>query len=176
MMERLILVRPTPGHRGQAEDYRAEHTLAGEAHLHGSAMLDQMEYGAWLEQVRDNNDPKTARTGWVSADTFFAVRKTDGRLIGMVDIRHTLNEFLAAYGGHIGYGVRPSERRKGYATEILRLALGHAKEPLGLPRVMISCNQDNEGSRRTILACGGRLERAFTHTDGHRVEVYWIAL
>ena len=87
-----------------------------------------------------------------------------------------LNDFLAAFGGHIGYGVRPSERRKGYATEILRMALAYAGREIGLKRVMIACYRDNEGSWRTILANGGRLEREFVHTDGRTVQVYWVEL
>jgi len=175
-MDTLLLVRPAPEHRAQAADYLNEHIQAGEPHLHGGAILEQMEYDAWLQLLRDNSDPQTTHAQWVTASTFFVVRETDGRIIGMVDIRHRLNDFLAAYGGHIGYGVRPTERRKGYATAILQMALRYAKETLGLSRVMVACYQDNEPSRKTIQKCGGKLERTFVHTDGKMVEVYWIAL
>ena len=175
-MDELRLEKPAPALLEQAMEYKQEHLRCGEAELHGGALLDRMEFSAWLRLVEENGSPETVHDGWVRADTFFAVRKADGRIVGMVDIRHTLNDFLAAYGGHIGYGVRPSERRKGYAGEILRLALAHAKQAIGLKRVMIACYRDNEASRKTILRNGGRLEREFVHTDGQTVQVYWVDL
>ena len=113
-METLKLVRPSPEMEAQAAEYRAEHLRNGETELHGGSLLERMEYRAWLRLVRDNADPAANHAKWVAADTFFAVRDVDGRIVGLADIRHTLNAFLAAYGGHIGYGVRPSERGKGY--------------------------------------------------------------
>ncbi len=159
-----------------AMDYKNEHERYGEMQLHGGALLEQMDYSAWLCQIEENSNPDTVHTGWVVADTFFAIRAADQRIIGMVDIRHTLNAFLAAYGGHIGYGVRPSERQKGYAKEILRLALQYAKQSVGLNRVMVACYRDNEASWRTILKNGGKLDHEFIHTDGKTVQVYWIEL
>ncbi len=103
----------------------------------------------------------------------FAVRERDGLIVGIVDIRHTLNQLLREYGGHIGYGVRPSQRNKGYATEILYQALGYCRT-IGLNRLMLACYKENEASRRTILKGGGVLEREFIHTDGKEVQVYWI--
>ena len=148
---------------------------AGETELHGGALLGSLPYPQWLRQTRDNADPKTVRADWVVSDTRFVLRPSDGRVVGMADIRHSLNEFLAAYGGHIGCGVRPSERGRGYGTAILRLALARAGA-LGLPRVMLACYRDNAASRRMILTCGGRKQREFTHTDGKTVEVFWIEL
>lgn len=175
-MDFLKLCIPSPALEAQAMEYKAEHFLAGEEELHGGALLEKLAYTAWLSMVDANRSPSTANPNWVVADTFFVIRASDNRIVGMVDIRHTLNDFLAAYGGHIGYGVRPSERRKGYATGILRLALQYAKETIGLTRVMVACYADNEGSWRTIQRCGGRLTRTFIHTDGRTVQVYWIDL
>ena len=129
--------------------------------------------GGWRWWKGTAPKPRFFRAG-IPATTFFAVRKNDGRIIGMIDVRHRLNGFLRNYGGHIGYGVRPSERRRGYAAEMLRLALSYCSS-LGLDRVMISCNADNEGSRRTILRRGGVLEREFRHSGG-TVQIYWIIL
>lgn len=75
----------------------------------------------------------------------------------MVTIRHYLNDFLANYGGHIGYGVRPTERQKGYAAQILNFALKYAKS-VGLTKVMLPCYKDNIASRKTILKCSGKFE------------------
>jgi predicted acetyltransferase len=93
----------------------------------------------------------------------------------MIDIRHSLNEFLSKYGGHIGYGVRPSERNKGYATQMLRMALQYLKQ-IGLTKVMLACYQENVASRRTIEKCNGVLEREFLHSDGKTVQVFWITI
>jgi len=175
-METLELRKPTATMEAQAMEYKAEHLLASEAELHGGSLLEKLDYAAWLQLVEANRSPATANPSWVVSDTFFVVRVSDERIIGMVDIRHTLNDFLAAFGGHIGYGVRPSERRRGYATAILRLALQYAKETIGLTRVMVACYADNEGSWRTIERCGGQLARTFVHTDGQTVQVYWIDL
>lgn len=174
-VERLILQKPTAEMEQAALDYKSEYFQAGEMVLHGDAMLDSMEYGPWLRRVLENWGRKSAHGDLVPASTFFAVRESDGRIIGMVNIRHELNEVLAAYGGHIGYGVRPSERRKGYATAILKMALAYAKE-LGLSRVMLACDRDNKASRKTIVNCGGKLEREVIDADGNVVQVYWIML
>ena len=175
-MDRLKFVWPSMELRPQALEYREEFLRSGETELHGAALFDQMDFEPWLELTVRNRRAETARSDWVQSSTFFVVRERDGRIIGMVDVRHRLNGFLAAFGGHIGYGVRPSERRKGYATQILRMALEYAGQEIGLKRVMIACYRDNEGSWRTILANGGRLEREFAHTDGRTVQVYWVEL
>ena len=173
-MDELELVRPMPSHKNGAEEFKREFYSCGEQVINGSALLDQMEYDKWLENTRRNSNPETVRTDWVVADTFFAVRKTDGRIIGTVDIRHNLdNEFLSEYGGHIGYAVRPSERRKGYATQILKMALKHAKS-IGLSRVMLGCYADNLASIKTIEKCGGVPAETKPYADGKPMNVYWI--
>lgn len=171
----LQFVTPTLEMKEQALDYENEHFKNGEAVLHGSALLDKLEYEEWISLLADNADEQSIRSDWVRASTFFVVRQSDKRIIGMVDIRRHLNDFLASYGGHIGYGVRPSERRKGYASEMLRMALEYAKS-IGLNKVMLACYAENIASMKTILKCGGVKEREFVHTDGKVVQVYWIEL
>lgn len=144
--------------------------------LHGGSLFDSIDsYEEWLDHLKANSRPETLRPGWVVSSTFFAVRGSDGKIVGMVDIRHELNDFLRNYGGHIGYGVRPSERNKGYATRILLLALDYCRG-LGLDKVMLACDKENAASRKTILKCGGVLEHEFLHTDGKTVQVFWISL
>lgn len=114
---------PCAALREAALEYRQEHRNCGEKELHGSALLGEIEdYSEWLALCGRNADAKTVSPDWVQSSTFFAVRERDGRIVGMADIRHVLNRFLRTYGGHVGYGVRPSERRKGYATQILGMA------------------------------------------------------
>ena len=105
---------------------------------------------------------------------FICKRASDGRMLGTLQVRHTLNEYLLHFGGHIGYSVRPDERRKGYASWMLRKALAYCRT-LGLERVLITCDADNEASRRTIIKCGGVYENTEPH-DGEAVERYWIEL
>ena len=93
-------------------------------------------------------------------------------MVGAISIRHYLNEKLRNSGGHIGDGIRPSERRKGYATEMIALALIKCRE-MGIDRVMMSCNDDNIGSRKSIISNGGVLERT-VQDDDEVLEIYWI--
>lgn len=159
-----------------AGDYIREHIEHGESDLHGAALMEKKEtFDEWLTMIKNNRNQYTVQDGWVPATTFFAIRKEDGKLIGMMDIRHELNDFLREYGGHLGMGVRPTERRKGYATQILMMALDYCRS-IGLDKVMAACYEENAASRNTILKCGGELEREFTYTDGKVVQVFWISL
>jgi predicted acetyltransferase len=111
-MSRLRLELPRKEHQKEALEYKREHFSVGECELHGSSLLDKMDsYDAWLEHLQKSRDERTAAPAWVAASTFFVVRVSDDRIVGMIDIRHRLNDFLRSYGGHIGYGVRPSERK-----------------------------------------------------------------
>jgi predicted acetyltransferase len=112
--------------------------------------------------------------GLVPATFLFA--DVGGVIVGRASIRHELNEMLAREGGHIGYGVLPGHRRRGYATEILRQALVIARS-VGVDRVLVTCDDDNLASARAIERCGGALESVVTRTDGDRLiplRRYWI--
>ena len=111
----------------------------------------------------------------VPSSVFFLLDIDRDRLIGAVDIRHYLNERLLRDGGHIGDGVRPSERRKGYATEMIRLALIECGK-LGINKVLMICNKDNIGSAKSIIRNGGVLENEITDPDGVTEQRYWITL
>lgn len=168
-MESLILVRPIPSMKAAALDYFEE------CKRYGEAALDSFPYDAWLTHTKTHAAQQTVSPDWVQASTFFVMRKADQRLIGLVDIRYTLHDLLSGYGGHIGYGVRPSERCQGYAVAILRMVLDYART-LGLTRVMLACRQDQEASRCAILLCGGMMKRSFLLADGKGVEVYELSL
>ncbi len=121
----------------------------------------------------DNLDFKEPTCNHVPTTTLFLLDIDRNRLIGAVNIRHYLNDSLLLDGGHIGDGIRPSERRKGYGTEMIRLALVECKK-LGIEKVLMVCDKDNIGSRKTIINNGGVLENEIVSEDGEIEQRYWI--
>ena len=120
-------------------------------------------------------DRKVATTDRVPSSTYFLLDQDRNRLLGAVNIRHCLNDALKHKGGHIGDGIRPSERKKGYATEIIRLALLECKR-LGLDKVLMTCDKDNIGSAKSITNNGGLLDSEFVDERGVVCQRYWIRL
>ena len=120
-------------------------------------------------------DIKEPQNGKVPSSVFFLLDEERDRLLGAVDIRHSLNDALLRDGGHIGDGIRPSERRKGYATEMIRLALIECKK-LGIDRVLMVCDKDNIGSARSIQKNGGVLENEIVGDEGKIEQRYWITV
>jgi len=126
-----------------------------------------------LEQISQGfNIPK----GFVPCSTFWAYDNWTNKIVGAVNIRHYLTEALEKTWGHIGYGVRPSERRKGYATQILRLALNECRH-LNIKKVLLCCYKHNIASAKTILKNGGVLENEVEEeATGKLIQRYWISL
>ena len=104
-----------------------------------------------------------------------AVRESDNKIIGMINIRHYLNDYLMGQSGHIGYGVRPNERQKGYATKMLELGLEKCIE-LGIDKVLVICDKTNIGSAKTIEKNNGKLENEGINDAGVPVLRYWVKL
>lgn len=123
-----------------------------------------------FEQVQKKFHDRTLETvrekGFVPATLFFLVDDF-GKIFGALDLRHELNEYLALCGGHIGYGVRPSERGRGFGKKQLSLGLLKAKE-LGLSQVLVTCGEENVKSAKTIEACGGVYENTHVDTTDNR--------
>ncbi|MDD3127304.1 MAG: GNAT family N-acetyltransferase [Candidatus Izemoplasmatales bacterium] len=132
------------------------------------------DYNEYLRIVRSFASGIDIPAGKVKAATYFLVEDTKKRILGAIDIRFDLNEYLYNYGGNIGYGIRPSERRKGYATKMLALALDVCRQS-GLKKVLVTCDEDNIGSRRTIEKNGGVLENIVV-CEGENVMRFWINL
>ena len=132
---------------------------------------DCHDFDYYLEHL----ETKKATKDWVPDSVFFLLYEDRDRLLGAVNIRHYLNDSLLKEGGHIGDGIRPSERRKGYATEMIRLALTECKK-LGIDKVLMTCDKDNIGSAKSIVKNGGVLENESVNSDGNVEQRYWISI
>ena len=151
--------------------------LAAGSSMDGTSALNRYDNPVeWLAHVRKLENEETCPAHLVTATLYVAMRQNDRHIVGMIDLRHYLNDFLAEYGGHIGYSVRPDERRKGYASQMLALVLQEARMR-GLSRVMVTCDEANEASRRTILKNGGVFHsNIWLEDEKTTVSRYWIKL
>lgn len=171
----LELVFPTEEYKEKVMDYLKEHLDNGEKVLNGAGGLERVDsFEEWLKKIKNDTDKEKVPEGRVPAWLYLAIRKTDKKMVGVVQVR-LLNEKLWKTFGNIGDGVRPTERKKGYVTEIIRLALIKAKE-IGLNRVLMSCDKTNIGSKKSIINNGGVLENEYVDEDGNVEERYWISL
>lgn len=172
-MNDFILVKPSAEMREKIWEYRQEFLDNNEVRVNGSCgILHYDNFDEWLEYALAV-ETKKFKNG-VHASTFFSVRRSDNRIIGSIQVRHSLTEELRQSGGHIGYGIRPSERRKGYGKQQLQLGLKEAKH-MGLNRVLITCEDFNKASAQTAIACRGILsgESVF---EGKTNLLFWIDL
>ena len=145
----------------------------GENTINGSELLDQTDsYDSWLQAVTNNTSKATVNPEWVVTDTYFAIDENE-RIVGVIDFRHELKGFLKDFGNS-GYSVRPSERKKGYATQMLSLILERAKET-GLKSFQLSAEKSNTPSIKTIIKNGGKYSRSFT-VNNEEADVYIIDL
>ena len=173
-MEELILVKVAEEYASQIADYRKEMLDAGSS-MDGTGSLKVMENPYdYIAKCRNYEKKETLPEGRVIATQFLFIRRSDSKIVGMIQVRHYFNEYLEKYSGHIGYSVRPSERRKGYAKTMLKMALPFCNS-IGLDKVLITCNEDNEGSERTIRANGGEFESIiFEPTEGVNLKRFWV--
>lgn len=124
--------------------------------------------------MEERHSTEETENGLVPDTTLFCLDKDRNIFVGAVNIRHYLNDGLLRTGGHIGAGIRPGERRKGYATAMIGLALEECRK-LGIDKVLITCDKDNIGSAKSIINNGGVLENE-VEEDGHMEQRYWIQL
>lgn len=167
------LIEPTIEMKEEYLQYIEEWEESGQKIVPYSSSRRGMDYeelmGDWAESKTDSVYEK----GFVPASIYFLVDE-QGRIFGSLHFRHELNDHLLKNGGHIGYGVRPSERQKGYAGLMLKAFLG-VLEGLGLERVLITCDDVNKGSSRTIEKCGGVLENVLEF-EGMLTRRYWVTV
>ena len=173
-MEKIILVKPDLSYADEIIKYKEE-SLAESPIINGSAGLDRLSsIEDWLKELKKRSCEDTVPKGLVPSSTYLGVREKDNYIVGMIDIRHYLNEYLTQVGGHIGYGVRKTERNKGYAKQMLKLALEKCKE-LKIKKVLITCDEDNIASEKVILSANAKFED-IRNVDGENKKRFWIDL
>jgi len=173
-MDKIILVKPDLSYADEIIKYKEE-SLEESPIINGSAGLDRFSsIEIWFEELKKRSCEDTVPKGLVPSSTYLAVREKDNYIVGMINIRHYLNEYLTQVGGHIGYGVRKTERNKGYAKQMLKLALEKCKE-LKIKKVLITCDEDNIASEKVILSANAKLED-IRNVDGENKKRFWIDL
>ena len=173
-MDKIILVEPDLSYADEIIKYKEE-SLKESPLINGSAGLDRFSsIEDWLQELKKRSSQDTVPEGLVPSSTYLGLREKDNYIVGMIDIRHYLNEYLTEAGGHIGYGVRKTERNKGYAKQMLKLALEKCKE-LKIKRVLITCDEDNIASEKVILSANAKLED-IRNVNGENKKRFWIDL
>ena len=173
-MEKIILVKPNLSYADEIIKYKEE-SLKESSLINGSAGLNRFSsIEDWLEELKKRSSEATVPEGLVPSSTYLGVREKDNYIVGMIDIRHYLNEYLTQVGGNIGYSVRKTERNKGYAKQMLKLALEKCKE-LKIKKVLITCDEDNIASEKVILSANAKFED-IRNVDGENKKRFWIDL
>lgn len=166
---KLKLVKLSDEYRPQLFDMMDEWSATGESIVpYAIRKCDYHDWDSYIDslEIRDGNESV------VPDSTFFCLEEERNIFVGAVNIRHYLNETLLKCGGHIGDGIRPSERRKGYATAMIGLALAKCRS-LGIERALMVCDKDNVGSAKSIINNGGVLENELEE-NGVIHQRYWI--
>jgi len=171
------LVFPTLEYKDIAIDYITEFNEY-ESKINGTGALDEylvhFSYEKWIDKIQKDIDIANIQEPNVPKLTYFYVREDDDKIIGMINIRLALNEELRKEGGHIGYSVRPTERKKGYATDMLELGVQVCNK-IGIEEVLVACDKSNIASASVIKKCGGMLKEEFySNTYGESIQMYVI--
>ncbi len=175
MNDDLLLAEPDVAYRkaymAMIQDYRR----AGE-NRHQQVRVDEMGFNSFVRRLREESRGRGLQSGWVPNTTYWMIGPDASIILGVSNLRHWLTPALEKEGGHIGYMITPSQRRKGYGTQQLALCLEKACA-MGLDHVLVTCDTDNIGSARIIEKNGGVLENeVISDISGKPVSRYWIEL
>ncbi|MFJ7725107.1 GNAT family N-acetyltransferase [Neobacillus sp. NPDC097160] len=172
MEPNVYLTRPTIELKSEYLSFYQEWKESGEEMIPWVISKDPSNFQEMIQFLLDSEKGINLPENWVPDSTFWLVNELN-KVVGAVNIRHRLTDKLFNCGGHIGYGIRPSERRKGYSTKLLSLSLEKAKE-LGIHKVLVVCDESNIGSKKTILNNGGVSDTDFIEEDGNIIKRFWI--
>ena len=170
----VSLLTPTTDLQDEYLDFYNEWKDSGGTMIPWVISKDPSNFPAMVQELLDAHNGVNLPQSWVPDSTYWLVTDNN-RIVGAVNIRHSLTEHLFNAGGHIGYGIRPSERRKGYATKLLELSLEKTKK-LNITRALVVCDEVNTASEKTILHNGGVRDDDFIEEDGNVVRRFWIEL
>ncbi len=174
-MSKIKLIKPCIEYAEDIMAYKDEFLQPGDSMAGCGSLKDQDTVEDWLHEIDLLENEETCPEGKVCSNTYLAVRIEDNRIVGIIDFRHHIDHpSLGLWGGHIGYSVRPSERKKGYAKEMLMQVLQQCREH-GLTKVMVTCDADNIASKKTIITNGGVFDKDVL-VDDKIIKRYWIEL
>lgn len=167
----LQFVLPEEKDRGAVLGFYDEVAASGGACI---GMGNYEDYDAWLTGMRNRHTGTDLPEGYVRENFYLCYE--GARLVGVFSLKFELTDFLLHYGGHVGYAVRPTERNRGLATQMLQQGLALARQ-FGFDRLLCVCDEDNYASEKVILKNGGVLENTLYDADEQvTVKRYWIAL
>ena len=170
--ENIKLINPNVSMKSEYLNMISEWKEYNEELIPWSLNLDTVDFNLLVKNLNEYSEGIGLPDGFVPCTTFWLVNNKNNIIIGAIEIRHQLNDYLAFRGGHIGYGIRPSERNKGYASKMLSMSLQHCKA-IGLSKVLITCLKNNIGSAKTIIKNGGILDSEDID-NGEIFQKYWI--
>ena len=180
-MEHILLIEPQEIYADEIWKFRQEILecdAENEDQFAGCLLLDVSKSPEeWIKicELRKSEETCGGAGTAVPSHTYLAIRKRDDKVVGVIDLRHHINHpILGTWGGHCGYSVRPSERGKGYAKEMLRLNIQNAKS-MGIEKLLVTCNSENAASEKVIIANGGVFEKIID-VDGCKMKRYWITV
>lgn len=174
MGSNLFLTKPTIECQNEYLSFYREWKESGEVMVPWVISKDPLDFQGMVQDLLNAEEGIGIPEGRVPHSTYWLVDENK-KIVGAVNIRHRLTERLFNCGGHIGYGIRPSERQKGYATKLLSLSLEKTRE-LNLQKVLVVCDEENIGSEKTILNNGGIQDESFIEEDGNVLKRFWIEL